>query len=208
MKLKFTLFIIVALLINSILTAKTYTVTSVGYTFSPDNLSINVGDTVVFSLGSIHDAIEVNKSVWDADGSTSNGGFSTPYGGGKVVFNNAGTFYYVCQPHVSLGMKGTIVVGGGTTAINENKINTALNVYPNPATDYINVEMKITNGNNIHLNVFDITGKLIRNIDLSGVNPGYSVQAISLENMVAGKYFVRYSDGSVNVTQPFLIIKH
>ena len=90
--------------------AAQHTIQSSGFTFSPADLSVNPGDTVIFNLASMHDAREVTFSTWKADGSTSNGGFDVPFGGGSIVLTTPGTYYYVCVPHVSLGMKGTITV--------------------------------------------------------------------------------------------------
>jgi plastocyanin len=96
--------------INAPAPAQTFTITTVGFTFSPATLTISAGDTVNFSLPSDHDAVEVSKATWDANGTTSNGGFSIPFGGGSHTFAQPGAYYYVCAAHASLGMKGTIIV--------------------------------------------------------------------------------------------------
>ena len=87
-----------------------HTVTNSGFTFTPSLLTVNAGDTVRFQLDSIHNAVEVSQATWDANGNTSNGGFAVDFGGGDVVFNTPGTYYYVCTVHASMGMKGRIVV--------------------------------------------------------------------------------------------------
>lgn len=90
--------------------ASVYPITTVGFTYSPDTLHIALGDTVQFTLGNNHNAVEVNQATWNANGTTSNGGFNIPFGGGQWVPTNTGTFYYVCTPHASLGMKAVVVV--------------------------------------------------------------------------------------------------
>jgi plastocyanin len=90
---------------------ETVVVTNVGFAFSPDEITINAGDTVDFQIGGSHNVVEVSEGTWNADGTTSNGGFSLPFGGGMVTLDDPGTYYYVCQPHVgSFGMKGKIIV--------------------------------------------------------------------------------------------------
>jgi plastocyanin len=79
--------------------------------FSPSDLTINLGDTVYFeNLGS-HNAVEVSEETYNSDGTASNGGFEL-YSDGYIVFEEVGTHYYVCTPHVQMGMKGTITVQG------------------------------------------------------------------------------------------------
>ncbi|HMD13942.1 MAG TPA: plastocyanin/azurin family copper-binding protein, partial [Bacteroidota bacterium] len=95
---------------TTIVWGTTHTISSSGFTFSPNTLTITAGDTINFVLASIHNAVEVSQATWNADGITSNGGFSVPFGGGKTVLTVVGTHYYVCQNHASMGMKGIITV--------------------------------------------------------------------------------------------------
>jgi len=97
-------------IVNVPVVPQTYIVNSAGFSFSPSTLTIRVGDTVNFALTGIHNAVEVSKATWDANGSTSNGGFSVPFGGGSQTFTQPGTYYYVCTAHAAMGMKGTIIV--------------------------------------------------------------------------------------------------
>lgn len=92
--------------------ATTVTVSTVGNSFTPEELVINAGDSVEFSLGATHNAVEVSESDYSANKSTAkSGGFSVGFGGSETVtFDEPGTYYYVCAPHVALGMKGTITV--------------------------------------------------------------------------------------------------
>ncbi len=80
-----------------------------GFTFSPDTLVVDSGETVYFVLSPIHTAREVDSTTWAADDTTSNGGFDLPSRGGRAVIDVNGTVYYVCVPHASGGMKGIII---------------------------------------------------------------------------------------------------
>ncbi|OUV76047.1 MAG: hypothetical protein CBC83_01740 [Flavobacteriales bacterium TMED123] len=80
-----------------------------GLSFSIDTLYVNVGDSVKFQLGALHNAVEVSQSTWLANDTTSNGGFAVASGGGSILINSIGTYYYVCQPHISSGMKAVII---------------------------------------------------------------------------------------------------
>jgi len=87
--------------------------------FTPASLTITAGDTVTFALASIHDAVEVSQTDWNNNvNNPLSGGLAVAFGGGTVLPANlpVGTHYYICQAHISFGMKGIItVVPCGTT---------------------------------------------------------------------------------------------
>ena len=98
-----------AVLLTGRTTATIHTISNLGNSFSPATLTINLGDTVVFSIAGIHNVVEVSQTTWNANGNTQlPGGFSRGFGGGMVVITTTGIHYYVCSPHASVGMKGTI----------------------------------------------------------------------------------------------------
>ena len=89
-----------------------YTIFTNGMRFSPDTVICDVGDTIYFVLGAGHNAVEVSDSTWLAGGAAPLiGGFNFGYGTttGYYVPDDCHTFYYVCQPHAGLGMKGVII---------------------------------------------------------------------------------------------------
>ena len=204
MKTKFILSFLIALIFIPIAISKTFTVVNAGYTFSPSVLNINVGDTVIFTLASIHDVAEVNKDVWDADGSTSNGGFSLGFGGGTLVFNKVGTFYYVCQPHAGMGMKGTITVNGETFIQNISK-QVSFSLYPNPTSDKLTTELNYSVSGNSQITIFDITGKQLMNENF--INSEELTHTIDVSKLNSGKYFIHYTINNNSYTQSFVKIK-
>ncbi len=90
--------------------ATQHTVTNSGFNFVPENLVVELGDTIIFDIGGTHNAVEVSKETYDNRGTTSNGGFGVGFGGGTIIVDEVKTYYYVCTPHVTLDMVGTIVV--------------------------------------------------------------------------------------------------
>ncbi len=93
--------------------AITYTVTASGMAFLPASVNAKVGDKITFELTGTHTATQVEQSVWEANQTTpKTGGFDFAAGTSTytILASDVGTLYYVCIPHVSGGMKGTIVV--------------------------------------------------------------------------------------------------
>ena len=87
-----------------------YTITNIGNTFDPDTLYCNVGDSINFSLTNTHNVVEVSTSTWLASQTTAlPNGFSLPFGGGTFIPDSAQTYWYICTPHVSMGMKAVII---------------------------------------------------------------------------------------------------
>jgi plastocyanin len=82
--------------------------------FLPENLTISVGDCVEFVMSETHNAVEVSQENFESTppiGTALDGGFEVPFGETLVVpFDEVGTHFYVCQPHITMGMIGTIVV--------------------------------------------------------------------------------------------------
>ncbi len=145
--------------------ATIHTVSSSGYTFSPSSVSIQLGDTISFSLSSIHNAEEVSQSTWSADGTTSDGGFETPYGGGLVVLTHTGTYYYVCATHASLGMKGTITVNS-TTGVNDSpgQIPSEYSLhqnYPNPFNPTTVIGFALPVESRVTMRVYNLVGQVV-----------------------------------------------
>lgn len=74
---------------------KVHQVATYGTSFSPENLSIAVGDTVEFSIGG-------HNVTWSDTGTTHNDPYSR-------TFTTAGSYDYLCTRHA--GMSGVITVG-------------------------------------------------------------------------------------------------
>lgn len=85
--------------------AATVNVSASGFSFVPQVVDINVGDTVVWSGlgGGFHNVVAEDGSFRSLEGPDT---FSH-------TFNSAGSFDYICEPHVSFGMVGTVNVSGG-----------------------------------------------------------------------------------------------
>ena len=82
-----------------------------GSAFKPAELTIAVGDSVLFTVFGIHNAVQVSEATWEKGGKEplENGFFVVAGEPQEVTFKEPGTYYYLCQPHSSF-MKGKITV--------------------------------------------------------------------------------------------------
>jgi plastocyanin len=86
--------------------AATYTVTMTNYAFTPNDLSVNTGDTVHWVSNQGSHTVTATSSNWsgvDSGNIPLNGSFD-------YTFTTAGKYDYVCTYHESLGMTGTVRV--------------------------------------------------------------------------------------------------
>ena len=202
MKTKF-IFFVALFFISYAAFSTTWTITNSGDAFTPASLTINMGDMVVFSIASIHNAVEVSQATWNADGTTAlTGGFQTPYGGGTVTSAqlSVGTHYYVCQAHASMGMKGVIIVQN-SSGIAENTLKTNVFVSPNPSNGKFQLSINnIDFTKNSDLMIYNMIGEQVYQSTI--IN---SKLNIDLSDQPKGIYFIKIINGQTILTRKTVI---
>ncbi len=73
--------------------------------------------------------------------------------------------------------------------------NAQINVFPNPARDFTNVELALRKNSDVTIMVRDITGKLIKQIKLSKVTPGNKEIRINTADYASGSYIITVQFG-------------
>ncbi|MDG1348620.1 MAG: lamin tail domain-containing protein, partial [Flavobacteriales bacterium] len=190
-----------------------YFVTTVGMAFSPDTIFCDVGDTINFSLGGYHNAVEVDQATFLASGNVSNGGFNFGYGAtGMFIPTNPQTYYYVCQPHASGGMVGVIIAS--SVPIAGCTDSTATNYDSNATVDdgscfYGNLfisEYAEGSGYNKYIEIYNGTSATINlaNYELWTITNGgnWTENTLSLSGSLAvgGVYVIHHSSSNINST--------
>lgn len=168
----------------------THTVNAGSYYYTPTNLTVQVGDSVIWiNDGGLHDVNGNTNSI-------TNQPFNNPVTfdspstntAGAVIFaykfTVPGTYNYDCSvgSHAANGMVGSIIVTDPSTNINIADDNYL--IYPNPTSNY--VYLSGINGDS-KATVYDITGKLLlstskKKIDLSSYQNGLYIVNISSNN--------------------------
>lgn len=183
--------------------ATTWTITNSGTTFSPATITISLGDIVNFDLGLSHNAVEVSQTTWTANGNSPlSGGFSTDFGGGQVLSDKltVGTHYYVCTPHASIGMKGRIIVQAAT-AINENKEQEDISVFPNPSNGQFHLTINdLAFMKDAEVAIYNVVGEKIYKAIITQSNPN-----IELSHPVKGIYLLKIDNGEAVLTKKIVV---
>lgn len=158
--------------------AETFELTNSGFTFSPDVITMTTDDDIHLVLPSPHTCTEVSESTWNANGNTSNGGFNYSAGTHTITFSMPGTYYYVCIPHASMGMKGRIIVTS-STGVGEHNALLPMTLSPNPAASTVRLGVQASDASS-RIQVLDVNGRLVMEsavpangtLDISGLEVG------------------------------------
>jgi len=152
-----------------------------GFTFNPSVLTVTAGTEITLNIGGAHTMTEVDEATWNANGNTWNGGFNFDGGTHTLTLDLPGTYYYVCVPHASAGMKGRIVVESNTGVAQAIPTPTFA-LYPNPTSS----ELVITTASAPEMSIvlIDAQGREALRQTLSG-NDRISVSHIRTGNYTA-----------------------
>lgn len=84
-----------------------------------------------------------------------------------------------------------------TLGVNELDNTIALNVYPNPAKDQVNVSFALNNGSDVQVEVIDITGKVVAAVNNSNLTAGSQNISVNTSDFAAGSYtvIVKHNEG-------------
>ena len=91
------------------------------------------------------------------------------------------------------------------TAINENHVNEVnVNVFPNPATDFIAIQIKDLVRENCTVELYDVTGKLV---DKTTLYQGSTIVYFDTKTLYSGIYFVKMKIGNQEINRKIVIEK-
>ena len=87
--------------------------------------------------------------------------------------------------------------------INQESGLSDINIYPNPATNFLNVDLT-GDAQNINLNVVDMSGKILYN-DVISHNGGAQIYKVPVSNLASGIYFLHLNTPTGKAIQKFIV---
>jgi len=206
MKKIYSIFLLLA--VAFVTKAASYTVTISGFSYSPATLTVNIGDVVTIQASGGHPLAEVDQTTWNANGtSTLSTGWGIKTTNHTFTISLMTNIYYVCTAHVTMGMKGQIIVN--PLSVTEQQISfNNVNVFPNPASNKIQIEFSSIGNNPVNAVLFDITGRKIENIYLNfeAVNGKNTINYKLPDYLNAGNYFIEVSSGNQKSSKKLVVL--
>lgn len=85
---------------------------------------------------------------------------------------------------------------GSLVTLQESQLYLIQKIYPNPASDIVNVEIKAVNPENIRISLYNIMGVEVKKWDMFNIMPGGQVVNLDLSEFKSGVYVLKFTNGS------------
>lgn len=151
---------------------------------------------------------EVSQTTWNANGTaTLSTGFGVKTSSFTFTVTNVGDIYYVCQNHVSMGMKGMITVTSPTGISEMGTSITDVKLFPNPVKNNLSVQFNASNEGNVSAKIYSICGKEVETLSYNkDFQAGVTILNFNLQNKIpAGIYFIQLNSHSKTITRKFIV---
>jgi plastocyanin len=195
--MKKTLQFLVVLFFSGAVYAGTVNINTVGNSYSPSDVTVNVGDVVNIFAVSQHPTTQVSQATWNTNQTTPIGGAMFVSETSTINFNiTAGmagtTIYYVCENHVgSNGMKGKITVNV-TTGLEENFTRDFnFTIYPNPVKNNSVLNISLKNPDRVSVKIFGMDGRMVSNYLDQKMNAGAYTLPFNAAKLGSGIYIMQ-----------------
>ncbi|HEX9252246.1 MAG TPA: T9SS type A sorting domain-containing protein [Ignavibacteriaceae bacterium] len=205
------LLVLILFFTQIVLPQTTHDVSVGNFSFTPAQLTINVGDIVRWTnTGGLHNVVA-------DDNSFTSGAVSSSAWVYEHTFNSAGTNPYYCSLHGGpggVGMSGVVTVENATDVGDENisvlKFELDQN-YPNPFNPSTNIQYAIASRQFVTLKVFDVLGNEVATLVNEYKNAGsYDFEfkaSVGSRQLANGVYLYRLQAGNFVQTRKMILLK-
>ena len=142
--------------------------------------------------------LKAQQSINTLGDKASGSGGTISYTVGQVFTNTVSDGSYI----LTEGVQQAYVISVVTQVANANRITLNAITYPNPTTDYLNLEVSNYEKEDLRYQLFDATGKLIKSDSVLN-----NTTTITMSNYIKGTYLFILIQGN-NKVKSFKIIKN
>ncbi|MEY2491587.1 MAG: hypothetical protein QOH24_538 [Verrucomicrobiota bacterium] len=160
----------------------TVTVGAGGFVFGPSSVTINTGDTVLWTWASSGHSVTsgspgMPSGLWDSLIRNQGATFTR-------TFNTAGSFPYYCVPHGAFGMVGSVTVVGAVGATGIGLVEVFKLPSASPLAN-ISTRLNVLTGDSVLIGGFIIGGPDNKKVVLRAIGPSLSNPPFNLSGVLA-----------------------
>ncbi len=188
--------------------AKTWTIMFTNFFYSDSSLTVNVGDTMVWSgdFGS-HPLTLVTSPPGAATFShvlNGNSGANFQY-----IVTATGTYHYHCDNHFTppLNMTGSFTAVASGVAIPLQSAMSMQPVYPNPAQSMAMVDFTLASPAHVTLRIYDAAGTLTQTPTDENMDAGPHMLMIDTKQLASGSYQYVLQAGDAVLQRSAIVVK-
>lgn len=194
--------LIAAILISHSMMATVHMVSVSSFSFSPNDMTIDVGDTVMFmwvngSHTTTSSTVPAGADSWDEPMNVANTMF-------EYVADIPGTYNYVCTPH-SATMRGQFTVVSTSNVTSPVSIAEGLFLSPANNGTALNVGFTINRASVVKLSLIDLTGRVAK-VLVNNVQPaGRYTEVFTTDELQKGIYIAEMIAGSERISRRIIL---
>jgi PKD repeat protein len=161
---------------------------------------------VTFTNGSIGKKLTFAWDFGVASSTTDTSSMQNP----KYTYADTGTYLVrltVSSPCGDSTISKEVKVSGSVGIEEETDNVGKVTIYPNPASTSATVEFELTEGTNVSINMFDISGRIVKSVPSQFMMTGNNTINIETSDLNAGIYFTNIATDKSNKTYRLIIIK-
>jgi plastocyanin len=202
--MKNTFTIISLFLTITVCAQTTHDVTVQNFSFSPQSVTITVGDIVKWTN------ISGTHNVRANDNSFNSGPAAPAPWVFTHTFTAVGSYPYFCEPHQGMGMTGTIIVQEPVSVDDDNLVADKFKLlqnFPNPFNPTTKIEYQILERSFVSLKVYNILGYEVASLVNEEKPTGVYNVNFDASGLSSGMYLYRLQAGSFVETKKMSLIK-
>lgn len=193
------------LLTSTILFSQTtHDVTVQNFSFSPQTLTITTGDIVRWTnISGTHNVRANDDSFYFGPAAPAPWEFTH-------TFTTTGDFPYYCEPHLSMGMTGTIIVQNPVGVQDDDIVADHFELeqnFPNPFNPSTRISYSVLNASFISLKVYDILGNEVATLVNEEKPAGDYQLNFDALTLTGGVYFYQLTSNSFVDTKKMILLK-
>jgi plastocyanin len=188
--------------------ATTHNVTVSNFSFSPRNITVSQGDTVVWTCTSgTHNVHQTSTPSLFNSGSPAPAPWTFTW---HVGTTEANQYAYQCDLHASMGMTGSVTVTAANAVDEHSPLAQGFSLqqnYPNPFNSQTNIEFVLPASGKIDLTVYNVLGEKVRSLYSGEMNAGSHIFTFDASDLTTGLYTYQLKTPAGTLTKTMLYVR-